>query len=455
MPTLRSFRRSIAVAGAATLVLTGCAGPVDRSAPPTTNTAVDAAARPLVGVTVSVPSALRSAPFDVKRTLTIPQGWTVSVWARPAKARLLAWAPDGRLLVSQPAYGRITRLTPDKRGYPTSATLVSGLTQPHGMAFRGSTLYVAESNRISSFHYAGGKVTGRKTIVSGLPDASTPELHGAYAHALKSIAISRDGSLFFSIGSSGNISAGDRSANPQRATIMKLAPGATKPTVYARGVRNGTGLAFAPDNTLWTAVNNRDNVGYPYDRDYDGDGSSDLGKVMTSYVNEHPLEPIAHVYYQRDLGWPYCNPDPDVNPGVKGTALTFANRPFVRDIQLNPTGSHLNCSTLRKIDQGLPAHSAPLGMSFTPAALPGGYGHGALIGVHGSWNRHPPRAPEVAFFHRTTGALGNQQTLVTGFQLADGSRWGRPVMAIQGKDQAIYISDDAAGAIYRLLPKKN
>ena len=455
MPTSRSFRLSIAVASAATLVLTGCAGPVDRSAPPTTNMAVDAAARPLVGVTVSVPSALRSAPFDVKRTLTIPQGWTVSVWARPAKARLLAWAPDGRLLVSQPAYGRITRLTPDKRGYPTSATLVSGLTQPHGMAFRGSTLYVAESNRISSFHYAGGKVTGRKTIVSGLPDASTPELHGAYAHALKSIAISRDGSLFFSIGSSGNISAGDRSANPQRATIMKLAPGATKPTVYARGVRNGTGLAFAPDNTLWTAVNNRDNVGYPYARDYDGDGSSDLGKVMTSYVNEHPLEPIAHVYYQRDLGWPYCNPDPDVNPGVKGTALTFANRPFVRDIQLNPTGSHLNCSTLRKIDQGLPAHSAPLGMSFTPAALPGGYGHGALIGVHGSWNRNPPRAPEVAFFHRTTGALGNQQTLVTGFQLADGSRWGRPVMAIQGKDQAIYISDDAAGAIYRLVPKKN
>jgi glucose/arabinose dehydrogenase len=298
-------------------------------------------------------------------------------------------------------------------------------------------------------------VSGRKTVVGGLPDASTPELHGAYAHALKSIVISRDGSLFFSIGSSGNVSAGDRSAHPQRATIMKLAPGAKKPVVYARGVRNGTGLAFAPDNTLWTAVNNRDRTAYPYDKDYDGDGKSDLGRVMQSYVNEHPLEPIAHVYYQRDLGWPYCNPDPDVHPGVPGTHLTFANRPFVRDIQLNPTGSHLNCSTLRKIDQGLPAHSAPLGMSFTPAALPGGYGHGALIGVHGSWNRNPPRAPEVAFFHRTTGALGNQQTLVTGFQLADGSRWGRPVMAIQGKDQAIYISDDAAGAIYRLVPKKN
>jgi len=89
-------------------------------------------------------------------------------------------------------------------------------------------------------------------------------------------------------------------------------------------------------------------------------------------------------------------------------------------------------------------------MSF--AKLPEPYGTGALIGVHGSWNRIPPRAPEVAFFGWRAGTLANQQTLVDGFQYSDGSRWGRPVAAVAGPDGAVYITDDAAGAIYRLAP---
>ena len=104
------------------------------------------------------------------------------------------------------------------------------------------------------------------------------------------------------------------------------------------------------------------------------------------------------------------------------------------------------------IEQGLGAHSAPLGLSFARAGLPR-YGVGALVGVHGSWNRNPPRAPEVAFFGYANGALGGQQTLVTGFQSASGSRWGRPVAAVQGPDKALYVSDDAAGAVYRIVPK--
>ena len=71
------------------------------------------------------------------------------------------------------------------------------------------------------------------------------------------------------------------------------------------------------------------------------------------------------------------------------------------------------------------------------------------MGVHGSWNREPPRAPEVAFFPWQDGSLGNQQTLVGGFQAEDGSRWGRPVAAVAGPDGAVYITDDYAG---RRLP---
>ena len=91
-------------------------------------------------------------------------------------------------------------------------------------------------------------------------------------------------------------------------------------------------------------------------------------------------------------------------------------------------------------------------MSFVDGGLPAPYDRGALVGVHGSWNRQPPRAPEVSFFPWENGGLGNQQTLVGGFQAADGSRWGRPVAAVVGPDGAVYVTDDSADAIYRLAP---
>jgi glucose/arabinose dehydrogenase len=172
---------------------------------------------------------------------------------------------------------------------------------------------------------------------------------------------------------------------------------------------------------------------------------------MTAYVNDHPIEPLARLTQGRDLGWPYCNPNPDVDPGVKGTDFAYADRPFVRDVQLNANGSKLDCSALPALEQGLPAHSAPLGLSFTRSDLPG-IGSGALVGVHGSWNRNPPREPEVAFFGYAGDGLGGQRTIMSGFQGSDGSRWGRPVAAIQGSDNAVYVSDDLADAVYRLTP---
>src|SRR3954447_12944777 len=99
------------------------------------------------------------------------------------------------------------------------------------------------------------------------------------------------------------------------------------------------------------------------------------------------------------------------------------------------------------------AHSAPLGLAFSTGALPQPYGDGGLVGIHGSWNRRPPRAPEVSFFAWRDGTLGPQQTLLTGFQGKDGSRWGRPVMAVQGPDGAVYVSDDFAGAVYRVTAR--
>jgi len=440
-------RRRVAAAGALAItaaLLAGCTAASPAATPTPASSGLSRSA-------LRVPDALDGAPFDAARTVDAPRGWTVSVWARVDGARLAAWTPDGRLLVSRPESGDVQVLTPGGTpgAAPRTTTLVSGLTRPHGLAFRGGTLYVAESDRVDAYDYADGAVSRRRTVVSGLPDASTPELRGAYAHALKSVAVGTDGALYVSVGSTGNVSPEDRSASPERAAILRVQDGRT--TTFARGVRNGTGLAIAPDGSVWTAVNNRDRIAYPYDRAFDGTGGSDLGAVLQPYVNDHPLEPIAKLTAGRDLGWPYCDPDPDVDPGAAGTAFDYSDRAFVRDQETNADGSRLDCAALPRVEQGLPAHSAPLGMSFVgPGVLPAG--PGALVGVHGSWNRTPPRAPEVAFLPWRNGTLQAARTLLAGFQAADGSRWGRPVAAVAGPDGAVYVTDDEAGAVYRMAP---
>jgi glucose/arabinose dehydrogenase len=401
------------------------------SAAPAPTTASDTAAPGLVPVTVTVPDDLRAAPFDQPRQALVPPGWTMSVWARVPKARLAVWAPDRTLLISLPSTGQIVRLMPTGAG-PEQTVLVDGLDQPHGMTFVGSTLYVAESDEVVSYDYADGAATNRRVIAPGLPDAKSPDLRGAYSHALKSVAVGPDGAVYFSIGSTGNISAQDRTATPPRATIMRVPPGGGPAQPFATGVRNGTGLAIAPDGALWTAVNNRDNVADPA-----------TGQVNPDYVDDHPRESVAKVTPGRELGWPYCNPDGGP-----------ANLPFLRDVQTNADGSKLDCGALPPVEQSLGGHAAPLGLSFTTGVLPAPYTDGALIGVHGSWNRQPPQPPQVAFLPWRDGTLGDAQTLVGGFQGDDGTRWGRPVAAVTGPDGAVYVTDDAADAVYRVVPAR-
>jgi glucose/arabinose dehydrogenase len=419
---------------AAVLLVTACSTsptPAPRSTQPPTPAAPAQASAKLVPVTVEVSPDMAQAPFDVPRQALIPAGWAITVWARIAKARMAVWTPDNRLLVSLPSTGQIWALEPTTIT-PRPSILLEGLEQPHGLAFKGSTLYVAESDKIDAYDYADGKATNPRTIAGGLPDAKSPDLHGAYAHALKSVAVGSDRAVYFSIGSTGNITADDRTATPPRATIMRVPPDGGPAQPFATGVRNGTGLAIAPDGSVWTAVNNRDNVEVP--------GGPSKGDVVPEYVDDHPPETVARLTPGRELGWPYCNPDGGP-----------ADLPFIRDVETNADGSKLDCGSLPPVEQSMGAHSAPLGMTFTAGELPAPYSSGALVGVHGSWNRQPPRAPEVSFFPWQDGHLGNQQTLVGGFQSDDGSRWGRPVAAVVGPDGAIYITDDYAGAVYRLV----
>lgn len=419
-------------------LLAGCTAERQAEPPPAAPTpASTTPAAPAAGtarVTVEVDADLAGAPFDAPREAVVPQGWTLSVWARTPRPRLAAWTPDGDLLVSVPSAGRVLRFVPRGDGPPDESVLLDGLDEPHGLAFDGATLYVAESDQVDAYRYAAGAATESRTVAGGLPDDRSPDLRGAYAHVLKSVAVGPDGAVYFSIGSTGNISAQDRSADPPRATVMRVPPGGGRAEPFATGVRNGTGLAVAPDGAVWTANNGRDNVAYP-------EPGPSYGQVIPEYVNDNPPEQIARLTPGRELGWPYCN-------NVDGPA----DLPFVRDVQTNPDGTLLDCAALPPVEQSMGAHSAPLGLSFVDGELPAPFQRGALVGVHGSWNRQPPRAPEVSFYPWQDGTLENQQTLVGGFQTEDGSRWGRPVAAVAGPDGAVYITDDAADAIYRLAP---
>jgi glucose/arabinose dehydrogenase len=324
-------------------------------------------------------------------------------------------------------------LTPssDAAHAPTSTVLVRGLDTAQGVAVGpdgsgGTVVVVGEQTRIDAWDYANGAVSHRRTVIGGLP--------GGGRHPGKFVAL-HDGVVAYDIGSSTNRDPVDRKIG--RATVSSVRLDGSGNTRLAVGVRNGEGLAFAPDGTLFAAVNQDDDQPAPYP-----DAGSD-------YIAEHPNDQVSRITAGTDLGWPLCVPD------SRGNA-TLTNLGSVDDPVNNVGGKALDCSSIGRTMLGLPAHSAPIGFVFTHGtAIAEQLGDGALITAHGSWDRQPPRSPSVAFssWDARTRTLGPPQTIVSGFQNADGSRWGRSVDAVPGPDGAVYVTDDQAGLVYRIAPQ--
>jgi len=402
--------------------------------------------------TLVVPAGEGGGALSAPHGLTMPAGWTARVWARLPDARMEAWTPEGDLLVSEPSQGAIAELRPDAVGTASVTTLLSGLTEPQGMAFARLdgqwVLYVAESDEVDRYPWGPGGVRGARTVIAArLPDLDPG---GDDVHRAKDVAVAADGTVYFNVGSSSNANPDDRTMSPQRAVIMAVRPNGTDARVVERGVRNGEGLAVAPDGVVWTAVNERDNIPYPSRGPY-GIYSDALGHVVQAYVNDHPPDEVVPVTAGRDLGWPYCDPDQDDSR----PAGSMAGIPLVPNAVTNPGGTALDCAALAPIEVGLPAHSAPLGITFLEGSqVPAPWSGGAAVAAHGSWDRQPPRAPAVLWlaWNAAKGTLMPATTLIGGFENASGSYWGRPVDAVPGPDGALYVSDDAAGAIYRVVP---
>ena len=399
-------------------------------------------------VTVKVPSGLGSAPFDRPRTLKVPAGFGVSVYVRITKARFMQPLPNGDLLVSQPSTGKVLLVRPGKDGAGVVTTFASGLKNPHDLVLHAvsgvSYLYLSESSRVTRSVYENGDTVrrGAQTVVANLPDSSTPELKGAYAHALKNIALGPDHKLYVSVASATNQSPTDVTAAFKRAAIYQYNADGSGGRLFAEGIRNAEGLAFAPNSSaLWVVVNNRDNIAYPFHNDWQNDGTGDdYGEVIQSYVDNHPPEEFIKVRDGGNYGWPYCNPNPDSG---------LNDMPFDRDVQNNPDGSKLDCSNADRITKGIQAHSAPLGLSFWKG--------GAVAALHGCWNCSRFIGHKISYFPWTAAGLPSaEQDLVSGWvtDAANKERWGRPVDVVPDAAGNLLISDDYAHAIYKLSPNR-
>lgn len=431
--------------------LAGCADdPVVPNAPPRSLIRPVAAVTPPPGASVSsaviVPASMQTSPFNTTRTLTIPPNFAISVYARVSGARFMAVTPDGNLLVSRPGAGSVMLVRSNGTGDPLVTTYVSGLRRPHDIVFHaiGTTtyVYIAETNQVNRYVYTAGSLTpgARQIVVTGLPDASSPELNGSYGHELKNIALDASDKLYVSIASTCNVCTSDTQSNPVRASVYVYNADGTNGRLFARGLRNAEGLAMIPGtSTLWVVVNNRDDIPYPFD-----DASGNYGRVFSGYVDNHPPDEFTRVRDGGNYGWPFCNPNPDTPGGL-------VDMPFDLDYNMNRTGA-VDCAAMDRINRGIQAHSAPLGLTFFQnTTAPELYRTGAGVALHGSWNRTQKTGYKVVFFpwDALTQLPGDQVDLVTGWADAF-SNWGRPVDVAVDPAGAILISDDQAGAIYKL-----
>ena len=337
--------------------------------------------------------------------LTVPAGLKVTYFARDLDGvRFMAVAPDGALYASQPGRGRVVRLPDANRDGVADSVMVvvTGLNQPHGLAFHKGALYVAAADGVVRVTLgADGKATGSPLYVN--------RYSGGGGHWSRTIVFGADSAMYVSVGSSCNLCVEQSS---DRAAVLRFDEDGSGKRVYASGLRNAVGLAVEPSTgALWAAQNERDNL--PPDHE------------------NLPPEEINILTDGGDYGWPYCYGDRVPNPEFNDSARCAKTIPPAAKLQ---------------------AHAAPLGMSFLTRAtlLPDEYRSDLLVAYHGSWNRDMPTGAKVVRVHVSGGQPGAVEDLITGWQRPDGSRWGRPVDVVVASDGSVMISDDTGDAIYRL-----
>jgi glucose/arabinose dehydrogenase len=349
------------------------------------------------------PFATPSAPLPAAAIplsqLRVPAGFRIELWASGIhNARSLARGDRGTVFVGSRVAGKVYAVV-DRGDRREVKLIASGLALPNGIAFRDGALYVGETQRIIRFDAIESHLDAPPAPVV-VYDKLPAQTH----HNWRYMAFGPDGQLYVSIGAPCNIC--EPAADFAQIRRIDLATGRSE--VAARGVRNSIGFDWNPaTRELWFTDNGRDWA--VADRVPD-----ELNRVA---------QPGQH------FGFPYCHggdfPDPEF-------------------------GSKHRCDEFAAPVLKLGPNVAALGMRFyTGAMFPAGYRNNLFVAERGSWNRERKTGFAVMRVVLDGNVVARYEPFVTGW-MNDERFWGRPVDVLVMPDGALLISDDHAGAIYRV-----
>ena len=335
--------------------------------------------------------------------IRLPAGFTIELYADNVPgARSMALGARGTLFVGSRGEGKVYALV-DRNGdqrVDQVYTIAKGLNSPNGVAFRDGALYVAEINRILRFDRIEERLAAPpKPVV--VNDSFPNKSH----HGWKFIRFGPDGKLYVPVGAPCNIC---EEKDPRFASIMRLDGDGRNPEIFARGVRNTVGFDWHPvTRELWFTDNGRDWLG-------DDQPPDELNRA-----------PVKGLHF----GFPYWHgrdiPDPGYGKGHRKEEFTLP-------------------------EQELGPHVASLGMRFyTGTMFPAAYRNQIFIAEHGSWNRSEPIGYRITLVRLQGNRAVSYEPFAEGW-LQDGRAWGRPVDLQVMPDGSLLVSDDKAGAIYRI-----
>lgn len=330
-------------------------------------------------------------------SLSLPPGFEVELLARVPNARQMALG-NNTLFVGSMRAGKVYAIP--LKGARKPVVIADGLNMPVGVAFRDGDLYVSAVSRILRLRDIEARLNKppRPETVSQAYPADTH-------HGWKFIAFGPDGKLYVPVGAPCNICEPD----PDRyANITALDVASGKVDVVARGVRNSVGFDWQPQSgELWFTDNGRDQMG-------DDVPPDELNRLS---------RPGQH------FGYPYCH------------GATIADPEF---------GKGRRCSEFVPPVQNLGAHVASLGMRFyTGTQFPERYRNAVFIAEHGSWNRSSKVGYRVSVVRLQDNRAVSYEPFISGW-LQGESAWGRPADVLVMPDGSLLVSDDHAGAIYRV-----